>query len=78
MERCHYTGCIMMERWNCIPSVNPFYAVFPQHPDAVNLRPVDLTDVTRLRLEILATNGLDRAQVYGIRVLGEGCPERVD
>ena len=40
--------------------------------------PVALTGVTRLRLEILATNGLDRAQVYGVRVLGEDSVERID
>jgi uncharacterized protein YjiS (DUF1127 family) len=32
---------------------------------------VALEGITRLRLEILATNGLARAQVYEIRVLGD-------
>ena len=34
---------------------------------------VALEGITRLRLEILATNGLARAQVYEIRVLGASC-----
>jgi hypothetical protein len=34
---------------------------------------VALEGITRLRREILATNGLARAQVYEIRVLGDGC-----
>jgi hypothetical protein len=33
---------------------------------------VALEGIARLRLEILATNGLARAQVYEIRVLGNG------
>jgi hypothetical protein len=32
--------------------------------------PVALDGVTRLQLEILGTNGIDRAQVYEIRVRG--------
>jgi hypothetical protein len=70
---------------NAIPSVVRDYRIVATHQDGSreavakvhgnflrNRRhQVALQGVARLRLDILATNGLDRAQVYGIRVLKE-------
>jgi hypothetical protein len=68
---------------NTIPSIVRDYRILAEHADGSSSVVAEVTenfqrnrrhklrleDVTRLRLEILATNGLSRAQVYGVRVL---------
>jgi len=68
---------------NAVPSLVKHYRITAEHVDgsqtvvaevADNFQrnrrhPAELTGVTRLRLEFLATHGLARAQVYAIRVM---------
>jgi hypothetical protein len=68
---------------NAIPSLVKNYRIIAEHFDgkqtvvaevAANFQrnrrhSAELTGVTRMRLEILATHGLARAQVYAIRVM---------
>ena len=69
-----------------VPSIVRDYCLIARHADGTSSTIAEVTGnfqrnrrhrmalegITRLRLEILATNGLARAQVYEIRVLGEG------
>jgi hypothetical protein len=73
---------------NAIPSIVRDYRIVATHQDGStsvvaeiagnhqrNRRhPVDLEDVRRLRVEIIQTNGLSRAQVYSIRAFGTPQP----
>jgi hypothetical protein len=68
---------------NVIPSIVRDYRITATHADGSSSvvaevtgnfqrnrrHPADLGNVTRLRVEIMQTNGLPRAQVYGVRVL---------
>jgi hypothetical protein len=67
---------------NAIPSIVRDYRLTAEHADGSttviadirgnHLRnrrhAADLSDVVRLRLEVLATHGIQRAQIYSVRV----------
>jgi hypothetical protein len=74
-----------------VPSIVRDYRLIARHADGSSSTVAEVTGnfqrnrrhrvalegITRLRLEILGTNGLARAQVYQIRVLGAsyGAPQ---